>query len=260
MGEAIKAALTDWLMDNTCVGSTICKQHMRQVISDTLGSEACSGTIFLNFDGSLLAEDDANVYLACERFLTVGAVTVHPGMSAGVAVPSGRTPGPDIPGIYCYTPDLCCSASPCDITEDAFICQIRTLLPGGRGVPDLAADLDPNVTVVSGATTVGCWKVGCEQMVYGGACEDVVQCSDSDGAPQLGVVDSFSATAYTYVTALCDMLRELDPCTAVVTIGDWAARFGVPKSARRVRTGHRRPRGRSCAPSPACAPARSSTR
>jgi len=135
-------------------------------------------------------------------------------------------PGPDEPAIQCYTPDTCCGPSPCAIDEDEFICQIRSLLPEGEpwATTRQATAVPP---VNQGAITVGCASVGCEQLIFGGCCTDVIGCEDDPVAPQLAVVDSFSAVAHGAVVALCIMLRELDPCTAQQTIRYWADRFGI---------------------------------
>jgi uncharacterized protein YmfQ (DUF2313 family) len=133
--------------------------------------------------------------------------------------------GPDVAPIQCYTPNGCCGVSPCVITLDQFVCQIRSLLPEG----DLYINTLPTVAPMqtAGSITVGCTKVGCDQLIFGGCCDDENICDIEPVAPQLAVVDSFSAVAYTAVQSLCQMLRELDPCTADLTIQKWAARFGI---------------------------------
>jgi hypothetical protein len=81
----------------------------------------------------------------------------------------------------------------------------------------------------AGAVTVGCARVGCEQLVLGSCCSQAtIPCVVGDPvAPQLATVDSFSAVAFTAVSALCQALRELDPCSANVTIPCWANKFGI---------------------------------
>jgi len=136
------------------------------------------------------------------------------------------TSGPDVPAILCYTPDACCGPSPCAVDEDEFVCQVRSLLPEGEpwnNTRPYASDPPIN----QGAITVGCARVGCEQLVLGGCCTDDIPCEDVPVAPQLAVVDSFSAVGHGAVIALCRALRELDPCTADQTIRHWADRFGV---------------------------------
>jgi hypothetical protein len=140
------------------------------------------------------------------------------------------TTGPDIAGIFCYTPDGCCAPSPCRISEDEFICQIRQLLPEGEIYnTTLQAYPTDNARPQQSGVTIGCSNVGCEQLIFGGCCDDTIQCTDQPWAPQLAVLDSFSATAYGAVKALCDMLKELDPCTADLTVRRWAERMGLLK-------------------------------
>jgi hypothetical protein len=135
--------------------------------------------------------------------------------------------GPDVPEILCYVPDGCCGPLPCDIGEDDFICQVRSLLPEGEPYNNTAPTM-PAVPPQYGAITVGCAKVGCEQLVLGGCCgQEVIPCEVDPAAPQLAVVDAFGAAAYAVVQALCRMLLELDPCTARVLIREWARRMGI---------------------------------
>jgi len=136
------------------------------------------------------------------------------------------TSGPDIAPIKCYERDTCCGPSPCAIDADEFMCQIRSLLPEGDPWNN-TRPAAPEPAVNQGAITVGCARVGCEQLVFGGCCADDIPCEDLPAAPQLAVVDSFSAVAYSAVVALCKMLPELDPCTAEETVRRWAARFGI---------------------------------
>src|SRR5262245_15131564 len=136
------------------------------------------------------------------------------------------TSGPDEPGLQCYTPDTCCGPSPCAIDEDEFVCQIRTLLPQGEpwNTTRKATAVPP---VNQGAITVGCASVGCEQLILGGCCADVIPCENDPVAPQLAVVDSFSSVAHGAIVGLWRMLRELDPCTAALPMCYWADRFGI---------------------------------
>lgn len=139
------------------------------------------------------------------------------------------TTGPDIAEIKCYTPDGCCGPSPCAISEELFICQIRSLLPEGDLYnPTLPSTPPPSELAGIGSATVGCFHVGCEQLVVGGCCDTPgIGCDAEPTAPQLAVVDAFSAAAYGAVQALCAMLKELDPCTAEVSLRRWALRMGV---------------------------------
>ena len=137
------------------------------------------------------------------------------------------TSGPDVPGILCYIPDGCCGPLPCQIDEFAFICQIRSLLPEGDPYNNTARPI-AEVPPQYGAVTVGCARVGCEQMVLGSCCEmEVIPCEVDPVAPQLAVVDTFGAAAYKVVLALCEMLLELDPCTTKRLIRQWATRMGI---------------------------------
>jgi len=137
--------------------------------------------------------------------------------------------GPDVADIQCRVPDGCCGPSPCAITKDQFICQIRSLLPAGDLYnTTLPTDAPETENIVISSTTVGCLTVGQEQRVFGGCCEELsLPCDDTAVAPQLALVDAFAAVGYDAVRALCEMLRELDPCTADRTLRDWARRFGM---------------------------------
>lgn len=136
--------------------------------------------------------------------------------------------GPDVPAIHCRPPDGCCGPNVCAVTEEEFVCAIRALLPEGEPWNNTRA-YTPSRGPATGATTVGCAEVGCEQMVFGGCCDTpAIPCEDEPPlAPQLAVVDAFAAVAYSAVQALCAILRELDPCTAEETLHRWAERLGI---------------------------------
>jgi len=135
--------------------------------------------------------------------------------------------GPDVPAILCYIPDGCCGPSPCDISEFDLICQIRSLLPEGDPYNN-TAPTTPEIPPQYGAITVGCARVGCEQLVLGGCCAmEHIPCQVDAAAPQLAVVDAFGAAAYSVLQALCQMLLELDPCTAKRLVRQWADRMGI---------------------------------
>jgi len=141
--------------------------------------------------------------------------------------PEKNFSGPDEPAIQCYIPDGCCGPSPCDFTEWDLVCQVRQLLPEGDPynttlVPAI------EVSAVYTSITVGCSKVGCEQLIFGGCCEERnIPCQIDPVAPQLAVVDCFATGAYTMLQALCAMLRELNPCTAEQLVRRWADRMGI---------------------------------
>lgn len=140
------------------------------------------------------------------------------------------TSGPDIADIQCRVPDGCCGASPCDITLDDFICQIRSLLPEGQIYNNTALAALPDAErpeQALAAHAIGCNRIGNEQLIYGGCCGDKIPCADNPVLPQLAVVDAFAAVGFGSIEALCIALRELDPCTAQLTIRDWAARMGI---------------------------------
>src|SRR5262249_38123600 len=92
------------------------------------------------------------------------------------------TSGPDEPGIKCYEPDTCCGPSPCDATEDEFVCHIRTLLPEGEPWnntrPTERVGTDQETGIDFGVIAVGCAHVGCEQLILGGCCRDRIICED----------------------------------------------------------------------------------
>lgn len=148
-----------------------------------------------------------------------------------ICPPPGEMPhpnlsGPDEPGIYCWIPTDCCAPSPCAIREDQFICAVRSLLPEGE-IFNNTLIAYRELPVNRGVITVGCARVGCEQLIFGGCCDDRILCDDEPIAPQLAVVDAFAAAAYKVIPALCELLRELDPCTAHRNVRRWAERFGI---------------------------------
>jgi Bacterial Ig-like domain len=137
--------------------------------------------------------------------------------------------GPDIPDILCHEPDGCCGPSPCGVKLDDFICAVRALLPEGQIYNNTLSPASTAVVLPARSLTVGCAVVGCEQLIFGSCCEDLISCDDSPQAPQIAVVDAYAAVAFSVIQALCAMLKELDPCTAEQTIKRWALRFGIGK-------------------------------
>ena len=137
--------------------------------------------------------------------------------------------GPDVPAILCYTPDGCCGPSPCGVTLDDFICQIRSLLPEGDLYNTTMPTLPPETELGAiGATAVGCSRVGCEQLAFGSCCErSVIPCDTGKVVPQVALIDSFAAAAFTAMRALCSVLKEFDPCTAELTLRRWGQRYGL---------------------------------
>jgi len=137
--------------------------------------------------------------------------------------------GPDEPGIQCWPPEGCCMPSPCAVQEWDFLCVVRSLLPEGDIFNNTRQHTYTPPRDV-GVANVGCARVGCEQLILGGCCDDMILCDDDPPAPQLAVVDSFAAVAYGVIKALCALLRELDPCTAQKLIRYWAERMGIEHS------------------------------
>jgi hypothetical protein len=136
--------------------------------------------------------------------------------------------GPDQPQDQCRVPDGCCGPTPCDVTLENFICQIRALLPEGQ-VYNNVLEATPRERPLGalGAITVCDNLIGTDQLIIGGCCGDDILCDDDPPLPQLALIDSFSAVAYGAVQALCTMLRELNPCTAQLTVHEWARRYGI---------------------------------
>src|SRR5262249_29003911 len=134
--------------------------------------------------------------------------------------------GPDVPNIACYINDGCCGLDICRISLDDLICQIRSLLPEGpifNNTLRAVAEQPKNV----GAITIGCARIGCEQLIFGGCCDDSIVCDDDPIAPQLAVVDSFSAVAHSVIGGLCAMLPEPDSCFTYKLLHRWAERMGI---------------------------------
>ena len=146
--------------------------------------------------------------------------------------PRKNLSGPDVPGIFCRPPDGCCGLDMCTLSLEDFICQIRSLLPEGEIFNNTRRAIgDPPKNV--GTITVGCAKVGCEQLIFGGCCDDQVFCDDDPIAPQLAVVDSFAAVVFQVIQALCAMLPELDACTADGKfVNKWATRMGITRRTK----------------------------
>lgn len=136
--------------------------------------------------------------------------------------------GPDLPEIQCYVPDGCCM-TPCGITLDDWLCQIRMLLPEGPlWNPTLPSRASETTAQPTGAVAIGRMRIGCEQLILGSCCEETaVPCDDDEVAPQLALIDAFSAATYKAVQQLCDMARELDPCHAEATAPRWGERYGL---------------------------------
>src|SRR5262249_18198877 len=83
--------------------------------------------------------------------------------------------GPDEPETLCWIPDGCCGPSPCDIGPDDFMCQVRSLLPEGDPYNNTAESIrEPPPRY--GAITVGCARVGCEQLIFGSCCTEIIPC------------------------------------------------------------------------------------
>ena len=141
-------------------------------------------------------------------------------------MPRPNLTGPDVPEIQCWIPTDCCAPSPCSIKEADFLCAVRSLLPEGDIYNNTKITVKEQ-PVITGVITVGCAKVGCEQLIFGGCCDDQIYCDDEPIAPQLAVVDSFAAAVYKIILALCEILREFDPCTAQRSRRRWAERLGI---------------------------------
>lgn len=142
--------------------------------------------------------------------------------------------GPDFPAVQCHTPDGCCGPSPCDVTLGNFIGQIRSLLPEGQlyintssGTPSQLAASSLGAVVVCDNPIECTEEQGSGQLILGGCCGEEIRCEDEPPLPQLALVDSFAAVAFGAVQALCVMLKELDPCTATLTVQQWARRYGI---------------------------------
>ena len=106
------------------------------------------------------------------------------------------------------------------------ICAVRSLLPEGEIYNNTRIPFD-QPTGNAGAVTIGCSRVGCEQLILGGCCEDHITCTDDPPAPQLAVIDAYGAVVYGVFAALCRTLRELDPCTSELTLRNWGRRYGL---------------------------------
>jgi len=112
------------------------------------------------------------------------------------------------------------------VTQEDVICAVRSLLPEGNIFNNTRNPTGEEVGNV-GAVTVGCSHVGCEQLVFSGCCDDRISCDDNPIAPQLAVFDAYAVGVYGVVSALCNALREVDPCTADLLLQQCARRYGL---------------------------------
>lgn len=138
--------------------------------------------------------------------------------------------GPDIPSVECYEPDGCCVIDPCLLDKQRFIVSIRALLPESEMFPIL--ECDPVRPADPAGTGVGCFKVGCEQLIFGSCCGNEPTCWDYGQYPQLAIFDTYAAGLFDMVAAVCAMIKELSPCTAEYSVRQWAARFGLLPQGR----------------------------
>ena len=77
--ERITAALTGWLRDNTCVGSTICIDQMKAALYQALGPGPCLADVQFSFGEGVRFIDAANAFLDCGMFAVMGNVEVSTG-------------------------------------------------------------------------------------------------------------------------------------------------------------------------------------
>lgn len=134
-------------------------------------------------------------------------------------------------GINCRPVDGDCTLSPCVVTEQDFICALRSLAPEGA-VFDLTYDASAATPVNVLPSGVVCgYTVGCEQKVLDASCppDSEPACDPAPAKPQVSIIDSYAAVAYSVLESLCAALKELDPCTADVTAQCWLERFGFPQ-------------------------------
>jgi hypothetical protein len=132
----------------------------------------------------------------------------------------------DLSNIKCYAPVGCCPLDPCKVTQEEFICAVRTLLPEGPMFNTALSGVAPPPDPVTG---VGCFTVGCTPVCDTDLPGDDTNCNDNPVAFHMIMVDAYAAAAYRTLEAQCCALRELDPCTAEVTVDRWLERYGVPQ-------------------------------
>jgi len=75
--ERMLEALRAFVRGVYCVGSKICKEHMRAVAMDASGTANCFADVTLEFDDSLRREDNAWAFLDCAHFLVVEDVELR---------------------------------------------------------------------------------------------------------------------------------------------------------------------------------------
>lgn len=129
----------------------------------------------------------------------------------------------DYSNIQCYQDTGCCLLDPCRFTLSAFIYAVRSLLPQGPLFNNSISNDAPLFPVAPG---VGCETVGCDTLCDGNEITED-SCTSNPQHAQMNLVDAYAFTAFSSITALCDMLKELDPCTANLTVDCWLARYGV---------------------------------
>lgn len=74
VAEVAATALAAVIKEETCVGSSICLEHLAAAITNALGPAACAGRPTFIFDDSILYNDGTYAYLACGHYLKLGTV------------------------------------------------------------------------------------------------------------------------------------------------------------------------------------------
>jgi hypothetical protein len=77
--DRIISALRAYLFGLTCVGTALCKEDVRAVVSTAFGQSNCFSDVRLTFDDSLSHEDNSHAYLDCGHFAVLGDVILNPG-------------------------------------------------------------------------------------------------------------------------------------------------------------------------------------
>jgi uncharacterized phage protein gp47/JayE len=73
--ETVAAAVRAVILDETCVGSTICLEHLKRAVTNSLGT-ACAAEPVLEFDETILTQDEQFAYLDCGRYLRLTEVEI----------------------------------------------------------------------------------------------------------------------------------------------------------------------------------------
>lgn len=94
--DRIISAVQAYLAAITCVGTALCKEDLRAVVSTAFGQANCFSDVRFTFDEGLAREDSAYAYLDCGHFAILGDVLLNQGQPPPITptLPAGPPPAP----------------------------------------------------------------------------------------------------------------------------------------------------------------------